>query len=65
MCILLKLQYPKFDVSRLFCSNVIKENLWGVGSPPPPLAKERVKQSLMFLDCFGQMLSKKAFGGSA
>ena len=44
MCILLKLHYAKFDVSRLFCSNVIEENLWGVGStPPPPLGKGRVK----------------------
>ena len=29
MCILLKLHYAKFDVSRLFCSNVIKEKPLG------------------------------------
>ena len=43
MCILLKLHYAKFDVSRLFCSNVIEENLWGSARPPPPLGKGRVK----------------------
>ena len=47
MCILLKLHYAKFDVSRLFRSKVIEEKLWRVGSPPPPpppLGKGRVNQ---------------------
>ena len=30
MCILLKLHYAKFDVSRLFCSKVIEEKPLGV-----------------------------------
>ena len=42
MCILLKLHYAKFDVSRLFCSKVIeKKTFGGVGSTP--LGKGRVK----------------------
>ena len=43
MCILLKLHYAKFDVSRLFCSNVIEEKPLGVGSTPSPLVKEGLK----------------------
>ena len=40
-CILLKLHYAKFDVSRFFCSKVIKEKpLGGSARPPPPLVKE-------------------------
>ena len=35
MCILLKLHYAKFDVSRLFCSKVIEEKPLG-----GPLVKE-------------------------
>ena len=41
MCILLKLHYAKFDVSRLLCSKVIEEKPLGVGSTP--LGKGRVK----------------------
>ena len=42
MCILLKLHYAKFDVSRLFLSKVIEEIRWGGGGgggaalPPAP-----------------------------
>ena len=37
MCILLKLHYAKFDVSRLSCSKVIEENpLGGLARPPQP-----------------------------
>ena len=46
MCILLKLHYAKFDVSRLFCSKVIEEKSLGglIDPPPPPLfGKGRVK----------------------
>ena len=39
MCILLKLQYAKFDVSSLFCSKVIKEKPLGFWLDPP-LVKE-------------------------
>ena len=34
MCMLLKLHYAKFDVSRLFRSKVIKEKPLGVSSTP-------------------------------
>ena len=35
MCIILKLNYAKFDVSSLFCSKVIKEKpLGGLLDPP-------------------------------
>ena len=45
MCILLKLHYAKFDISRLFCSKVIKEKPLGrVGSTPSPLGKRKVKK---------------------
>ena len=44
MCILLKLHYTKFDVSRLFCSKVIEEKpLVGRLDPPPLLVKEGLK----------------------
>ena len=45
MCILLKLPYAKFDISRLFCSKVMEEKPLGdrLDSPPPPLGKGRVK----------------------
>ena len=43
MCILLKLHYAKFDVSRLFCSKVIEEKPLGIGSTLPPV-KEGLKQ---------------------
>ena len=34
----------KFDVSNLFCSKLLKKNLWGVRlTPPPPLVKEGLK----------------------
>ena len=39
MCILLKLHYAKFDVSKLFCSKVIEEKPLG-GRLDPPLVKE-------------------------
>ena len=44
MCILLKLRYATFNVSRLFCSKVIEEKPLGVGSTPSPLGKWRVKE---------------------
>ena len=44
MRILLKLHYTKFDVSRLFCSNVIDEESLGVRLNPPPLVKEGLKK---------------------
>ena len=40
MCILLKLHYAKFDVSRLFCRKVIEEKPSGEGRL---LGKGRVK----------------------
>ena len=45
MCVLLKLDYAKFEVSNLIFSNVIEEKLLGVGStpPPPPLVNEGLK----------------------
>ena len=45
MCILLKLHYAKFDVSRLFCSKVMEEKPLGGRSarPPPPLGKGKAK----------------------
>ena len=39
MCMLLKLQYAKLDVSRLFCSKVIEGKPLGGGSRAP-LVKE-------------------------
>ena len=47
MRILLKLHYAKFDVSSLFCSNVIEEKPLGVrlDPPPTPLVKEGLKFS--------------------
>ena len=49
MCILLKLHYEKFDVSRLFCSKVIEEKPFGGRlDPPPPLGKGRVKQTIVY-----------------
>ena len=39
MCILLRLHYATFDVSRLFCSKGIEEKPLG-GSARPPLVKE-------------------------
>ena len=45
MCILLKLHYAKFDVSRLFCSKVIEEKPCGgggVGSIPSNSTKETI-----------------------
>ena len=45
MCILLKLHYAKFDVSRLFCSKVLEKKPQGVGSIPPPLGTGRVNKS--------------------
>ena len=44
MCILLKLHYAKFDVSRLFCSKVIKGKPLGALLEPPD--KGMVKRSL-------------------
>ena len=35
MCILVKLHYAKFDVSRLFCSKVIEEKPLGGWLDPP------------------------------
>ena len=42
MCILLKLHYAKFDVSRLFCSKAIEEKPLG-GRLDSRLGKGRVK----------------------
>ena len=43
-CTLLKLHYPKFDVSRLIYSKGIKEKPLGVvGLTPSPFGKGRVK----------------------
>ena len=44
MCILLKLHYGKFDVSRLFCLKVIEVKPLGGRLDPPPLGKGRVKK---------------------
>ena len=44
MCIVLKLHYAKFDVSRLFCSKVIKGKTLGALLEPPD--KGMVKRSL-------------------
>ena len=51
MCILLKLHYEKFDVSRLFSSKVIEEKPLG-GRLDPPLVKERfnLQNSLVYLN---------------
>ena len=38
MCILLKLHYVKFDVSRMFCSKVMEEK--PLGGQLDPLVKE-------------------------
>ena len=45
MCILLKLHYAKFDVSRLFCSKVIEEKPLGGRLDPLTLVKEGVRYS--------------------
>ena len=45
MCILLKLHYPKFDISSLFCSKVIEGKPLRGRLPPPPLVKEGLKQA--------------------
>ena len=42
MCMLLKLHYAKFDVSRLFCSKVIEKKPLEVGSTSILLGKEKV-----------------------
>ena len=48
---LLKLQYAKFDVSRLFRSEVIKEKpLGGRLEAPPPLVKEGLKLQIFQTD---------------
>ena len=60
MRILLKLHYTKFDVSRLFCSNVIDEESLGVRLNPPPLGKGRVKEvffTVSSMHCFIQNLA--------
>ena len=49
MCILLKLEYPKFDVPNFFFQKLSKENLWGDRldpCPPPSLGNGRVKPFL-------------------
>ena len=46
MCILSKLHHAKFDVSRLFCSKVIKEK--PLSPPPPPPGKGKVKVCLLY-----------------
>ena len=48
MCILLKLHYAKFDVSRLYCSKVVEEKpLGGRLDPPLPLVKEGLNGVLL------------------
>ena len=56
MCILLKSHYAKFDVSRLFCSNVIEEKTFGgsARAPPPPLL---VKEGLIAFTCWKTSIS--------
>ena len=49
MCILLKLHYAKFDVSRLFCSNVIEGKPLGGRLDPLPLVKEGLS---VIVHCF-------------
>ena len=48
MCMLLKLNYAKFDVSKLFHSKVIEEKHLRVGST---LVKERLKQAIYIIKC--------------
>ena len=50
MCILLKLHYAKFVVSRLICSKVIEEKPLPT-PPPPPLVKEALKQEVGKGEC--------------
>ena len=47
MCLLLKLHYAKFNVSRLFCSKVIEEKPLG-GRLETPLGKGRVNDSKLY-----------------
>ena len=50
MCILLKLDYGKFGVSNLFFfQKLLKNNLWGLARPPPPLVQEGLKHFLINL----------------
>ena len=44
MCILLKLDYAKFGVSKLFLSKVMEKNLWRCRLDPPPFVKEGLKK---------------------
>ena len=45
MCILLKLHYAKFDVSRLFCSKVMEEKPLGGRLDLPQLYKRRLARA--------------------
>ena len=45
MCMLLKLDYGKFDVSNLFLSKVIKEKHWGVASTPHGIGRVKIFSS--------------------
>ena len=56
MCILLKLHYAKFDASKLFCSEGIKEKPLEVGSTPLLPVKGRVKKFCKI--CFAHIFAK-------
>ena len=47
MCMLLKLCYARFDVSRLFRSKGIEDKLFGGSARPPPVGKGRGKTSVL------------------
>ena len=55
MYILLKLHYAKFDVSKLFCSKVIKEKPLGV--EPTPLVKEGLQVFIPSIDLSQEILA--------
>ena len=59
MFILLKLHYAKFYVSRCSIQKLLKTNLWGVGSTPPPLAKGSVKANTAFSYDGSEMITAK------
>ena len=48
MCILLKLHYAKFDVSRLFRSKVSEEKRLGVRFDPPLVKEQNISIVIIF-----------------
>ena len=62
MCILLKLHSANFDVSRLFCSKVIKEKPLGVSSTP--LVKEGLNSAWRDRSFQGSCLALNFLGTS-